>query len=162
MREVHDAGVRRQAEDDLESVYREHGQRIWRAGWAFSGDPDVADEAVAEAFAQALARGEAIRRPLGWIWRVAFRVAAGRLKARSRWASTTTDAPYDSPEPASDLVAALKRVSPSERAALVLHHYAGYPVKEVASIIGSTPASVRVHLNRGRRRLRKFLEEEDG
>jgi len=32
----------------------------------------------------------------------------------------------------------------------------------VASIIGSTPAAVKVHLLRGRRRLRELLKENDG
>ena len=44
-------------EDDerrLEHVYREHADRLWRAVFLASGDRDVADDAVAEAFAQAL------------------------------------------------------------------------------------------------------------
>jgi DNA-directed RNA polymerase specialized sigma24 family protein len=44
---------------------------------------------------------------------------------------------------------------------VVLHHGAGYPVREVAAIIGSTPAAVRVHLSRGRRRLRDLLGGDD-
>jgi RNA polymerase sigma factor (sigma-70 family) len=44
---------------------------------------------------------------------------------------------------------------------LVLRYYAGYSVREIAEIVGSTAATVRVHLSRGRRRLRDVLEEED-
>ncbi len=40
--------------DELERVYREHGARLWRAVLAFTGDREVASDAVAEAFAQAL------------------------------------------------------------------------------------------------------------
>jgi DNA-directed RNA polymerase specialized sigma24 family protein len=36
---------------------RDHGARRWRAVFAFAGDRTNADDAVAEAFARALARG---------------------------------------------------------------------------------------------------------
>ena len=70
--------------ENLESVYRQEGARLWRALTAYSGMPDVADEAVAEAFAQALRRGDAIQNPSGWIWRAAFRIAAGDMQRRRR------------------------------------------------------------------------------
>jgi RNA polymerase sigma-70 factor (ECF subfamily) len=59
-----------------------------------------------------------------------------------------------------DLLLALKRLSPKERAAIVLHHYAGYSTTEIADMIGSTPGAVRVHLSVGRRRLRSYLASE--
>ena len=46
-----------------------------------------------------------------------------------------------------------------ERIQLVLHDYAGYRAAEVARIIGSIEAAVRVHLMRGRRRLRAALAD---
>jgi RNA polymerase sigma-70 factor (ECF subfamily) len=58
-------------------------------------------------------------------------------------------------------MAALRQLSPMQRGALVLHYYAGYPVRDAARILGSTSAAVRVHLSRGRRRLRGLLEEDD-
>jgi len=64
------------------------------------------------------------------------------------------------PEQAWELVAALQRLSDKQRASVVLHYYADYPVKEVAAITGTTSAAVRMHLNRGRRRLRELLEEQ--
>ena len=58
------AGVRRGSE--LERLYRERGHRMWCAVLAFAGDPDVASDAVAKAFAQALRRGTEIRDPERW------------------------------------------------------------------------------------------------
>jgi RNA polymerase sigma factor (sigma-70 family) len=69
---------------------------------------------------------------------------------------------YEPPESAADVIEALERISPKQRAAVILHRYAGYPVKDVARIIGSTPAAVRVHLSAGRRRLRELLGDADG
>jgi RNA polymerase sigma-70 factor (ECF subfamily) len=71
------------------------------------------------------------------------------------------DVPYELEEPARELLAALERISPMQRAAVVLHHGAGYPVAEVAEILGSTSAAVKVHLMRGRRRLRDLLVEAE-
>src|SRR5918995_3767047 len=68
----------------LERLYREQGARMWQAVLAFAGDPEVASDAVAESFAQALRRGDEIRDPQRWIWRTVFRVAAGELKSRRR------------------------------------------------------------------------------
>lgn len=144
----------------LERLYREHGDRLWRALLAWSGDRDVASDAVAEAFAQALRRGEALRDPLRWVWRAAFRIAAGDLRDRRR-AQAAPVRTYEMEEPAFDLIRALARLSKRQRAAVVLHHAADYPVKEVARLLGTSSAAVRVHLTRGRRRLREILEESD-
>lgn len=67
---------------------------------------------------------------------------------------------YEMELPARELVEALRLLSPRQRAAVVLHHAAGYPVREVAAILGSTPSAVKVHLKRGRDRLRKSLSED--
>ena len=64
-------------------------------------------------------------------------------------------------EPARDLVVALGALSERQRASVVLHDGAGYPAREVARIVGSTEAAVRVHLMRGRRRLRELLKDDD-
>jgi RNA polymerase sigma-70 factor (ECF subfamily) len=154
------AGVSRT--DRIERLYRERGDRIWRGLLAFSGDPEVASDAVAEAFAQVLRRGEEIRDPERWIWRAAFRIAAGELKERRRTVETTAAiVSYEMEAPARDLVVALRALSAGQRVAVVLHDAAGYPAREVARIVGSTEAAVRVHLMRGRRRLRELLEDED-
>ena len=56
---------------------------------------------------------------------------------------------------------ALLGLSPHQRSSIVLHYFAGYTYKEVADIIGSTASAVSVHITRGRRRLRRALEEDD-
>jgi DNA-directed RNA polymerase specialized sigma24 family protein len=67
---------------ELERLYRSQRGRMWQAVFAFAGDPEVASDAVAEAFTQALRRGDAIRSPERWLWRTVFRIAAGELNAR--------------------------------------------------------------------------------
>jgi len=148
-------------QEELERLYREQGDRMWRSVLAFAGDPEVAKDAVAEAFAQALRRGDELRDPERWLWRAAFRIAAGELKERGRQAAVVPEGSYEMEEPARELMEALRKLSGKQRAAVVLHHAGGYSVRDVATIIGSTSAAVRVHLMRARRRLRELLEDDD-
>jgi len=150
-------------ETAVEQVWREHGARLWRSLVAYTGDPEVASDAMAEAFAQALGRGDAVHDHAAWIWRASFKIAAGEL-ARRRRSATIGPAPSGSetlPEPVVDLVTALRTLSPQQRGATVLHDYADLPTREVARILGCTPATVRVHLLQARRRLRSLLEDDD-
>lgn len=49
-----------------------------------------------------------------------------------------------------------------QRACVVLHYYGGYNTAEISRMVGSTPAAVRMHLTRGRRRLQQLLEGGEG
>ena len=152
-----------ETDDELERFYREHAERLWRAVFAFSGDREVASDAVAEAFAQCLGRGAAVRDPGRWIWRSAFRIAAGELKDRRRRQamSMRSETWSEIPEAAAQILEALSRISPRQRAAVLLHDHVGYSTKEVGEIVGSTAGTVRVHLSQGRRRIRALLETDD-
>jgi RNA polymerase sigma-70 factor (ECF subfamily) len=57
---------------------------------------------------------------------------------------------------------ALRKLSPNQRLAVVLHDYADRTTDEIASVLGATRATVHVHLSQGRRRLRRLLEDDDG
>lgn len=149
---------------EIERVYRADSARLERALTLFAGDREVARDAVSEAFAQALHTHDRIRDPQAWVWRSAYRIAAGELARRSRERAATQhpDPTYEMSESLVDLLEALAGLSPKQRASVVLHHYAGYPIREVARIIGSTPAAVAVHLSIGRKRLREMLGVPDG
>ena len=72
------------------------------------------------------------------------------------------DVSYAMAEPAIDLLRALGKLSPNQRAAVILSAYCGYATREIAQMLGSSSATVRVHLSQGRRRLRAELEDNDG
>ena len=147
----------------VERLYEEHSARLWRSLVLFSGDREIASDAVSEAFVQLLGRGSAVRDPARWIWRAGFRIAAGLLKERggSTPMIVEPERAYEVPDPLPAIVEGLRRLSPKQRSSVVLHHYAGYPLADVARIIGSTTAAVGVHLHRGRNRLRQLLEDDD-
>jgi RNA polymerase sigma-70 factor, ECF subfamily len=149
------------AERRLESVYREHGARLWRSVFLASGSREVADDAVAEAFAQALRRGRALRDPAAWVWRAAFRIAAGELKERGQMTTFAVEPVIGMPEPFVDLWRALARLPLKQRASVVLADYAGWPHREIAKALDSSVSAVGVHVHRARRRLRDLLENGD-
>lgn len=146
--------------DVVEGVYREHAERLWRALVLFAGEPEVASDAVAEAFAQAIARGPAVIHLERWVWRSAFSIARGELKRRGWTTPEVPDFPSEVPTETVDLVRALEKLSSKQRASVVLHHYAGYSTKETAEIIGSTAGAVGMHLDRGRKRLKELLGDD--
>jgi RNA polymerase sigma-70 factor, ECF subfamily len=158
--------------DELERVYREDGGRMWRAVFIYARDKEVASDAVSEAFAQALRREGGIRSPSSWLWTTAFRLAAGELHRRrqeaarllgegSAWTSDLAAAADEAAgiEAGVEVMRALSRLSERQRASVVLYYFAGYPVREVARIIGSTPGAVAVHLHRARERLREQIDD---
>jgi RNA polymerase sigma-70 factor (ECF subfamily) len=147
--------------DEFERLYRDDGARLERALVLFAGDRDIARDAVAEAFAQAMRAGDRLFDRRSWVWRAAFRIAAGELQDRRRRSSALPERGYEMPEPVVDLVRALAQLSPKQRACVVLFHYGDYSTKDVANIIGSTHGAVSVHLSVARRRLRELLEDGD-
>ena len=149
---------------DYGLIWRESGATIWRAVYAYAGGRrEVADDAVAEAFARAMSRGAEVRDPIPYLYRVAFRVASAELMQRKK---EDADVPEIAVDPSSnglpDLLRALTQLTPAQRAAVYLHYRLDLPVREVARMTGMSVASVKVHLMRGRRRLRELLGGEDG
>jgi RNA polymerase sigma factor (sigma-70 family) len=152
----------------VEALYRADAERLWNALCAFSGDPDIASDAVSEAYAQLLHRGGAVSNPVAWTWRAAFHIAAGALKSRRADAAKQADPVVDG-EPRRtdsygdpDLQEALRRLPDNQRAAVVLFYYLDLPVQQIAARLGTNSLAVRANLSRGRRRLRQLLGDQDG
>ena len=145
-----------------EEVYRTEGPRVWRSLLMFTGDSEVASDAMAEAFAQGIARGARVRNPAAWVWKAAFMIARGELVDR-QGVRPEPDGTVEgiAQDDVLDLFAGLRRLSPLQRASVVLHHYAGYPVNEVAEILETSRSAIGVHLFRGRKRLRRELGDDD-
>ena len=124
----------------------------------------MASDAMAEAFAQGIARGDAVRSPAAWVWRAAFAIARGDLADRMRRQEATPDAiePESYRDDLFDVLSALRNLSPMQRSAVILHHFAGYSLREVAAILGSSRSAVGVHLFRARTELRRSLGADHG
>ena len=147
---------------DYDALFRDARPALWRTLYGFTGGrADIADDAVAEAFARALRRTDSIREPVPWIYRTAFRIAAAELRRDSRTSIEVEAGQQHDPAELEELMQALRELSPNQRAAVILHYQADLPTDEVARRMGTAPATVRVHLHRGRRRLRQLLGAEE-
>jgi RNA polymerase sigma-70 factor, ECF subfamily len=144
----------------IERLYGETGDRLWWALLAYAGDPEVASDAAAEAFARALSVAGTIREPASWVWRVAFRVATAELRA-SRHTSREAEKSYEMDEGALAVMLALRKLPRRQRAVFVLFYLDDRSTSQIAELLGMAPATVSVHLHRARRRLRSILGEDD-
>jgi RNA polymerase sigma-70 factor (ECF subfamily) len=148
------------AEGDLGRLFEAEAPTLWRSVYAYSGRPDIAEDAVAEAFAQAIEHRERIREPLAWIYRTAFRIATKEMKQERRSPPVRAATSYED-RGLRDLMEALHELSPKQRAAVYLHYEVGLSVRQVSGLIGASPATVKVHLFRGRNRLRELLGADE-
>lgn len=146
----------------VERVFIDEHVKLLRSLFAFARSREIAEDAMAEAFAQAIRHGDDVRDVRAWVWRTAFRLASRDLAGRRRASAPVEEDVYLMDEPATDLFRALASLPPKQRGALILHHYADHPVRDVALMLGSTSAAVRVHLSAGRKRLRAQLGDLDG
>ncbi len=148
---------------DLEALFRDAGPELWRAIYGFTGGRrQLAEDAVAEAFARAIEHGDGIRDPLAWIYRTAFRLASRELQREKRQPPRPADpSPGIDPFDVQEILTALARLSPNQRAAVLLCDEEGFSGPEVGRLLGMSAATVRVHLFRGRKRLRALLSTEE-
>jgi RNA polymerase sigma factor (sigma-70 family) len=159
------AGTGKTATVDIEySVFfRAEFARVTRAVDLIVRDRNAAEDIAQDVFAELLVRWGRISRydvPEAWVRRIAIRRAirwVRRERTRSLllgWLEAPRVAPM-SIDP--DLEAAIRRLSPQQRAAVVLHYFEDRPLPEVASLLGCSHATAKVHVFKARRRLAGLL-----
>ena len=98
-----------------------------------------------------------------WILRTAINVCKDQLKSHWRRTSVPLEAAAAVPAPQAEegsLLAAVTLLPPKYRTVLYLYYYEGYSAREIAQLMGQTPAAVATQLSRGRAKLRARLESE--
>jgi RNA polymerase sigma-70 factor (ECF subfamily) len=136
------------------------------AGWCrrLVDDQDTAHEIAAEAFTRLWSRWAAVAEPRGFLYVTATNLVHDhwRRTARERrtagWlrlASASPDAPAGEP----DLRSLVESLPTRMRAVVLLHYYAGFPVREVAALLDRKEGTVKSDLSRARALLRRTLEE---
>jgi RNA polymerase sigma-70 factor (ECF subfamily) len=147
--------------DGFDEVWRDHGPAIWRAIYVYAGGRrDIADDAVSEAFARAMERLTPISNPVAYLYRLAFQAAAMEKRKMKDLREPPDRAAPQVDGYGLDILDALRRLSPGQRAAIYLHYRVDLPVAEVAAAMGTSAAVVKVHLMRGRRKLASVLAED--
>ena len=148
--------------DRVEAVYRSVHPRLWRSLLSYTGDVELASDAEAEAFAQVLRRGDAVDDVAAWVWRAAFRIAAGQLSARSR--SNALAQAEDSTLPTgsvAEFLGLLADLTPQQRACVALRYVGEYTSPEIGKLLGTSAGTVRVQLHRAHAALRDSIREAE-
>ena len=129
-----------------------------RKGLVATYGAQVGREATVDALGYAWEHRERLRswaNPTGYLYRV------GQTSARRQLRPLPAAWPIDPGEPPAfepELGPALAALSEQQRAVVVLVHGYGWPLQEVAGLLEVSASTVRNHLDRALRRLRKALE----
>jgi RNA polymerase sigma-70 factor (ECF subfamily) len=162
-------------------LFARHRDRLWAVALRTMGNPEDAADGLQDGLIAAYRRAGSFRGEAAvttWLHRVVVNACLDRIRAakvrradplpddlddhRDR-GSPTTSAPGD---PADEVVAddrrrqvlaALATLPPEQRAALVLVDMEGYPVAEVAEMLGCAVGTVKSRCSRGRVRLADLL-----
>jgi RNA polymerase sigma-70 factor, ECF subfamily len=164
-------------------LFQRHKDRLWAVALRTTCDPEDAADALQEAMISAFRRAKDFRGDSAvttWLHRIVVNAALDRLRRRpARSVSWPADpdaletllaqdgrgepSPFvlsarpDSIDTRLDVDAALRLLPAQQRAALVLVDMLGYPVAEVAAILGLSEGTVKSRCARGRARLLPYL-----
>ena len=133
-----------------------------------TGNPDIAEEATAEAFARAYAKWNSVElmaSPVGWVYIVALNLV--RRWARRHALERLTLARFRGIEPPvtvmpeldDGLWRAVGELPPRARVAIGLRYVADLPEGEIADIMGISRGAVAATLSKARVRLAEALAE---
>jgi RNA polymerase sigma factor (sigma-70 family) len=157
---VRQAGVN----PEFESWYAREFPRVAATLALAVGDPGLAEEATAEAFARALTRWGQISRagsPTGWVYTVALnqvRTTLRRRRLERRWAARqrieSTPPPAD---PDDELWRAVAALPERARIAIALRYVADLTETEVAAAMDVARGTVAATLHTARKRLARAL-----
>lgn len=152
----------------VEQLYRQHAPRMAVALALVTDDRQAAEDLVHEVFVLAIDRAEHLRGhpdPVGWLYRTGYNLARGRWRLLWRRRHAVARAhpmlPEREWEELLDLRESLRRLGAPQREVIVLHHYLGYSVEEVAAMLGCAVGTVKSRLHRGRSALNKSLGMEE-
>jgi RNA polymerase sigma-70 factor, ECF subfamily len=155
---------------DLESLFREHWPRAYRAAFLVVHDAPAAEDIAQESFLAAIRTLDRFdrRRPFGpWLHRIVVNRAIDWARARTLRAEVgdgALAAVAEEARPAEGfsppVVATLAELSPEHRAVIVLRHLLEYTPGEIAELLELPRGTVNSRLRRGLDELFDRLESE--
>jgi RNA polymerase sigma-70 factor (ECF subfamily) len=156
-----------------ENAFAEFFEASWdpclRAVAASTGDLQLAEEQVAEAFARAWASWRKVRRhaaPGAWVARTALNVGVSRWRRRDRELPLADHdmaaLPGRSPTALnSAMLLALRRLPARQREVIVLRVFLDLDIETTARQLEIAPGTVRAHFSRAMATLRNELAPEN-
>jgi RNA polymerase sigma-70 factor (ECF subfamily) len=156
----------------FQALYDEHRDAVWRYAARRVADLDAADDVTTEVFVVAWRRREVVPADaLPWLYGVARKVVANHRRAADRRRSlqerleqaaapavTAADDPVEAMGGREAVVAALERLTESDRELLMLVAWEGLDADRLAAALGCRRGTAAVRLHRARKRLRAALD----
>jgi RNA polymerase sigma-70 factor (ECF subfamily) len=154
----------------FEQIVATHHAEMQRISFLIVGDPDLAQDAVQQAWQMAWRKLTSVRDPARLrSWLIAIAANEARQLIRRRRRRSELEPQMDPPvwsgsDPGSalanlDLVEALHRLKVEDRVLLALRYVAGFDSTEIARMIGGSASGVRTRLARLLDRLREELTD---
>ena len=150
------------------ALVQEHSRSMYRSARALLPGDAQAQDAVGEAVLQAWQSFEKPRDPKaakGWLLKITVNCAYAQLRRDRRLVELEEAERMAAPEKEElpeSLWQAVLRLPEEQRLAVTLYYYEDLSVAQIARTLGVPQGMIKSRLNRGRKRLRKLLEEEDG
>ena len=135
-------------------------------------DVDLAEDAVQQALVIAWRELPRLRDPDrfdAWLQRTLVHACYAEGRRKRAWTSAIRVLPVDGPAGPDDLASMIdrdevergfRRLSPEQRAILVLHHYLGLGSNEIGEVLGIPPGTARSRLHYAHRAMRALLEAD--
>jgi RNA polymerase sigma-70 factor (ECF subfamily) len=165
------AGAQAGSEADLETLFRRHWPRAYRAAFLIVHDHAAAEDIAQEAFVAAvrhLDRFDRRRRFAPWLYAIVSNRAIDWARARAaRQESAAAEPPASAaPEPprgrySEEVLAALRTLSPEHRAVVVLRYVLEFTPGEIARALELPRGTVNSRLRRGLDALETRLREAE-
>lgn len=153
--------------DALAELYAVHWPRAHRAAYLVVHDAGAAEDIAQDAFLAAVDALDRFdrRRPFGpWLHRIVINRAIdwGRREALQRNSGDPDHEPAAAPpeQLSGELMPALARLAPEQRAVVVLRHLLEYTPGEIARMLELPRGTVNSRLRRGLDQLRDLIEVE--
>lgn len=150
------------------ALIQEHSRSMYRSARALLPGDAQAQDAVGEAVLLAWQSFEKLRdhqAAKSWLVRITVNCAYAQLRRDRRLVELEKAEKVAGPEKEElpgNLWQAVLRLPEEQRLAVTLYYYEDMPVAQIARTLGVPQGTIKSRLNRGRERLRKLLEEEDG
>jgi RNA polymerase sigma factor (sigma-70 family) len=154
----------------IDDLYRQHGGEVYRYAYAVLGNHADAEDVTQTTFLNAyrsLEQGVRPRKPSNWLLTIASNAIKQRFRQEQarprevqlddRLAGSESD---DEGPSVGELLAALSKIPPQQRQALVLREFEGRSYAEIGEILAVTTSALETLLFRARRSLAEELEHQ--
>jgi len=159
--------------DAFAILAKAHSDRLLAIGHRILRDFHRAEDAVQQTLVIAWRELPALRDPdrfEAWLHRLLINACYAESRRARAWRGVVVPVPDDGPAGPDDsltvvvrdqLERGFRRLTPEQRAILVLHHYLGLAPGEIAETLGIAPGTARSRLHYAHRAIRAALEADE-